>query len=107
MRQVGVIAAAARVALADREHLVEDHQLARRLAEGIAERHPDAVELDHVETNMVRVDVAALGLSWDELSDRLQAAGIRVNPPMAGLCRLVTHRDVNGNDVDRLLAALR
>src|SRR5918996_6293103 len=62
MRQVGVIAAAARVALEtgpDRLH--EDHANALRLAEGIAELDPDAVDRASVETNMVYVDLARFG----------------------------------------------
>ena len=55
MRQAGVIAAAARVALAGRDRLTEDHALARELGDAIAERFPDALDPSLVETNMVRV----------------------------------------------------
>ncbi len=106
MRQAGVIAAAARVALAERERLVEDHLLARDLANGIAERHPGAVDVSLVETNMVRVDYESLGVDWSEMSERLVAAGIKVNPPIGGGWRIVTHRDVDGGDVERLLTVL-
>ena len=44
MRQAGVIAAAARVALAGRDRLTEDHALARELGDAIAERFPDALD---------------------------------------------------------------
>ncbi|HEX5695776.1 MAG TPA: GntG family PLP-dependent aldolase [Acidimicrobiia bacterium] len=106
MRQAGVIAAAARVALAERERLIEDHVLARGLATGIADRFPGAVDTSLVETNMVRVDYRALGVEWDEMASRLGDAGIRVNPPLAGAWRIVTHRDVDTTDVDRLLQAI-
>lgn len=106
MRQVGVIAAAARVALADRDRLVEDHALARHLAEGIAERVPGAVDPAEVETNMVRVRFPALGVSWEELRARLARAGIKANPPFGSSWRLVTHRDVDTADADRLLGAI-
>jgi threonine aldolase len=106
MRQAGVIAAAARVALAERDRLVEDHILARALAEGIANRFPDAVDTSLVETNMVRVDFPELGLEWDEFKSRLDAAGIRVNRPLGSALRIVTHRDVDNADVERLLATL-
>jgi threonine aldolase len=105
MRQVGVIAAAARVALRDRDRLVEDHVLARRLGEGIADRYPGAVS-NEVETNMVLVDFPRLGLSWPEMKSRLDAAGIKANPPMGTSWRIVTHRDVDRDDVDRLLTVL-
>lgn len=106
MRQVGVIAAAARVALADRDRLVEDHVLARKLAEALAVRFPGALDPHLVETNMLRLEFAALGMNWEELSSRLGAASIRVNPPRGGFLRVVTHRDVDSSDVDRLLAAV-
>jgi threonine aldolase len=106
MRQAGVIAAAARVALAERERIIEDHLLARDLAEGIAARFPEAVDVSLVETNMVRVDYPALGVEWAEMKARLDGAGIKVNPPMGGAWRIVTHRDVDGADVDRLLAIM-
>jgi len=106
MRQAGVIAAAARVALAGRERLVEDHVLARKLGEALAHRFPGGVDLDQIETNMVRVDVEALGMGWPEVKGRLDAAGVKANPPMGASWRLVTHRDVDAADVDRLVGAL-
>jgi threonine aldolase len=106
MRQAGVIAAAARVALADRERLIEDHVLAQKLAVGINEIWPGAVDLGLVETNMVRIDLDDLGVPWDDVSARLTAAGIKANRPFGGSWRLVTHRDVDAADVDRLITAL-
>jgi threonine aldolase len=106
MRQVGVIAAAARVALAERGRLIEDHQLAQKLAIGLAERFPGSIEPSEVETNLVRVDFAAIGLVWDDVEDRLRSANIKVNPPIKGGWRIVTHRDVDESDVDRLFNAL-
>lgn len=107
MRQVGVLAAPARIALRDRDRLSEDHAIARRLAEGIADHAPDAVDLDSVETNIVNLSLDHLSVGWDELSRRLTTAGILVNPPLVGgVWRLVTHRDVDAADVDRLLGAV-
>ena len=106
MRQAGVIAAAARVALAGRDRLADDHVLARKLGEAFAERFPGSVDLDIVETNMIQVEFSELGMSWPEVLDRITSAGVKVNPPFAGQWRVVTHRDVDAADVDRLLAAL-
>lgn len=106
MRQVGVIAAAARVALASRDRLVEDHLLARKLGSELAERFPGSVEIDSIETNMVRVDMGAMDLTHGEISDRLGLVGIKIGPERAGIWRLVTHRDVDEKDVDRLLGTL-
>lgn len=106
MRQAGVIAAAARVGLAERERLIEDHTLAQKLAAGMAERFPESIDPADVETNLVRLEFSALGMSWDEVSTRLADAGIKVNPPLKGGWRVVTHRDVDETDVDRLFGAL-
>jgi threonine aldolase len=107
MRQVGVIAAAARIALRDRERLIEDHKLATHLAEQLAATVPGVVDLESVETNMVQVDASALPVSFEAWTRDLKASGIKVNPPVAGVIRLVTHRDVNLDDVERLVATLR
>ncbi len=106
MRQVGVIAAAAIVALADRDRLMADHELARRLATAIADRAPEAVDARSVDTNIVNVHAGHLRSTWEEISVRLGAAGVRVNAPFGGVVRLVTHRDVDAADVDRLVEAL-
>jgi threonine aldolase len=106
MRQAGVIAAAARVALANRERLAEDHALAGYLAESLAERFPGSVDPSAVETNMVQVRVEALNQPFGELRRRLSEQGIETGPAMAGVWRLVTHRDVDRADVDRLVAAI-
>lgn len=107
MRQVGVIAAAARIALRDRDRLSEDHELARDLASQLSSIAPDAVDLDGVETNMVQVAVSALPVPLQAWTSSLRMAGIKINPPIAGILRLVTHRDVNKDDVERLLGCLR
>jgi threonine aldolase len=106
MRQAGVIAAAARVGLADRARLVEDHVLAQKLAVGLAERFPGSLDPANVHTNLVLVDFGEIGEGWDEMENRFRSANIKVNPPVQGRWRIVTHRDVDQADVDRLLAAL-
>jgi threonine aldolase len=107
MRQVGVLAAPARIALRDWERVVADHMLARQLAEGIADRVPDAVDLDTVETNIVNIALEHLSVGWDELADRLRRRHVLANPPLVGgMWRLVTHRDVDSTDVGRLIDAI-
>ena len=106
MRQAGVIAAAARVGLAERGRLVEDHALARELAVGFAERFTGSIDPEEVDTNLVLVDFSKLGMSWDEVTGRLEKANIKVNPPLKGNWRIATHRDVDASDADRLFEAL-
>ena len=108
MRQVGVVAAAARVALeTGLERLVEDHDNARRLAAGLKELHEDAVDLDAVETNMVYLDLRPFSKRAPEVSEALLGEGILTLALAGPLMRLVTHRDVSAADIDSALMAFR
>jgi threonine aldolase len=106
MRQVGTIAAAAAVALESRTRLHEDHELAERLGEGIAALHPTAVSLEQVQTNMVLVRESGLPQPITVFQERLTDAGVRVGSISNDTLRFVTHRDVDANDVDRVLEVL-
>jgi threonine aldolase len=106
-RQAGVIAAAGLVALEEGpERLPEDHQNAGRLAAGVAEVLPNALDPAAVETNMVFVDVTRAGLDVLEVRDRLCQAGVLATI-VAGKIRMVTHVDVGAADVDRAIDAWR
>jgi threonine aldolase len=106
MRQAGVIAAAARIALRDRDRLKEDHELAHYLAESLDTRLSGLVDLTQVETNMVQIQPERLPLPLEKWRDSLANEGIKINPAFGGILRLVTHRDVNRDDVDRLVRTL-
>ena len=95
MRQAGVLAAAARVALRDWERLAEDHALARHLAEVLEERLPGAV-MAPPQTNMVQVAGERLPGGPEPFREALAAAGVRVGYIRPGVLRFVTHRDVDG-----------
>ena len=106
MRQVGVLAAPARIALAERARLVEDNALAATLAIGLADRYPGAVDTDAVETNIVLVDETQLPFGVGVLVPALAAEGILLGDLRPGVLRFVTHRDVDASDVQRVLAVL-
>lgn len=107
MRQVGVLAAPARIALRERDRVIEDNELARYLAEQIADHASEALDPKSVETNIVNVAVDHLGVEIDSALAAIRANGFLVNPPLfGGVWRLVTHRDVDRNDVDRLVTTL-
>ena len=108
MRQVGVIAAAARVALETGiERLAEDHANARALAEGLAELHPAAVVMEAVQTNMVYLDLAPFGLQAPQVSEELRKDGIVTLGIGGSSMRLVTHRDVSADQIQTALNSLR
>ena len=106
MRQAGIIAAAARLALRDRDRLRDDHELARHLAERLTDRWPDAADPAAVESNMVVVDVASLPAPIDHIRARLEEKGVVTGVPVRGRWRLVTHRDVDKADAERLVHGL-
>ena len=108
MRQVGVIAAAARVAIETGiERLSEDHANATRLAEGLHELNADAVDLSKVETNMIYVDLRPFSKRGPEVRDELMERGIVTIAAGPDVMRLVTHRDVDSAGIDRALGAFR
>src|SRR6187200_2598329 len=102
MRQAGIVAAAGVYALEHHiDRLAEDHLRARRLAEGVHEAGVP-VDLDQVETNFVQVDVAPLGLAWDEALARLAEQGVGLSATMHPTkVRAVTHLDVGDEDIER------
>lgn len=103
MRQAGVIAAAARVALENRERVVDHHAVATRLARGLAERFPDALDAAASVTNMVLVREKGLPTSADGFMASLRDAGVLTALITPGVIRFCTHHNVDANDVDRVL----
>jgi threonine aldolase len=102
MRQVGVLAAAGLVALERVERLAEDHARARVLARAAADRWPGSVDVALVQTNIVRIETS----DRTALLQHLAAAGVLAVPSSATTVRLVTHADVDDDDVARTVAAL-
>jgi threonine aldolase len=108
MRQAGIIAAGALHALRHhRERLRDDHRRARALADGLAGLPGIVLDPSTVETNIV---VAGLAPSmprparWCEM---LAERGLRVVPFGSDAIRLVTHLDVDDEDVAAALAIFR
>jgi threonine aldolase len=63
------------------------------------------VALEHVETNILFTTVS--GMPARELQDRLEERGVLTLATGPDQCRFVTHADVDAEDVDRALGALR
>jgi threonine aldolase len=76
MRQAGLIAAPAIIALRDPyERHRRDHALARELARGIAGLDPTLVEVARVQTNIVNCDVTPYADDAADIRKRLAARG--------------------------------
>jgi threonine aldolase len=96
MRQAGVLAAAARHALANhRARLPEDHANARTLAEALARVPGVSVDLASVETNIVNLD---LDVPADAVARAAQDLGVLINPSAPHRLRAVLHLDVSRAD---------
>ncbi len=106
MRQAGLIAAAARVALSENvQRLALDHALARDLAERLDSLDGLSSDPGKVETNIVMVEVERPGLTAADLAARLGDRGVRVMPMGPQVLRFVTHYDVGQADLDLLVSA--
>jgi threonine aldolase len=104
MRQSGVLAAAGLVALTEMvDRLVEDHEHARKLAEAVADVHPDGIDLDHVETNIVYIE----NVDAARLLGALRERGVLAGSMDERTVRLVTHPDVTAEDCRAAADALR
>ena len=103
MRQAGILAAAGLVALETmRERLVDDHRRAKRLAEGLARLPKFSIDPARVETNILFVGWKGDG-PVQSVVDRLKERGVLAMAPDPTRLRLLTHNDVDDEDVDRLL----
>jgi threonine aldolase len=107
MRQAGVLAAAGLVALSDLDRLHRDHDLARKLADGLAGIPGIAVEPDRVQTNMVYFRVSMAGMDNARLITAAAARGVQLAELGHGRIRSVTHCDVTYEDVDYALEVIR
>ncbi|MBM3357452.1 MAG: aminotransferase class I/II-fold pyridoxal phosphate-dependent enzyme [Betaproteobacteria bacterium] len=106
MRQAGPLAAAGILALETMvDRLPEDHQTAKRLAEGLHRVDPSVCDPKDVETNLVRADVRKSGRRAAQWSADLKAKGVLVAPADSHTLRFVTHRHIGAPDVDTAVGA--
>ena len=105
MRQVGVLAAAAMVALDEMvERLANDHANARRLAEGLANVPGILIDPARIHTNIVIFEVS----DGDpvEFIRRLGERGLLASHTHGAKLRMVTHYGIEQQDIDDALNAV-
>jgi threonine aldolase len=108
MRQAGIIAAPGLVALRTMiPRLREDHANARFLAEALAQVPGLSVDLATVQSNIVNLDVRALGIDAAALAAHLRDRGVRGLPGMGTNVRFVTYRGITRADVEHAAQAIR
>ncbi len=109
MRQSGILAACGLIALDTMiDRLAVDHANARMLAEGIAGApgiivEIEAVDIEAVQTNMVYIDTESPAAA---VVERLAQRSILCLSTAAHRIRMVTHNDVDGEDIARAIAAI-
>lgn len=103
MRQVGVIAAPAIVALETMvDRLVEDHESAQLLAQGLARLPGVQIDPVRVRTNIVVVDVA----DGSAFQRRLREAGVLASLFGRKRVRFVTHYGISLADIEEALVRI-
>jgi len=107
MRQVGVLAAPGIIALTEMPgRLTEDHERAKRLAGAIHELPGIKLDPANVQTNIIIFDFKHPRFTIPEFLQRMKDKGVLALSLTGGI-RMVTHKDVNDEDVDRAIAAFK
>lgn len=108
-KQGGVLAAAGLVGLRSwQTQIAADHRRARELAAGLNSIPRLRVDIARVATNLVMLCVQDLRINLDALQSQLVAEGVRIGRFKEGrVSRLVTHRDIGDDAIQRFLGLLR
>jgi threonine aldolase len=99
MRQAGIIAAASLYAFENNiDRLAEDHERAKRLAEGLSEA---GLYVEPPETNLLLAEVG----DATSFLGALARKGVLTTPRSASAVRFCTHLDVDDEDVEKAIEA--
>jgi threonine aldolase len=86
------------------DRIADDHRHARDLGARLAAIPGVGLRPEVVETNIVLADVTETGIAPSELVSLLDAAGVRVMERDTSRIRLVTHRLVGDEEIERAAA---
>jgi threonine aldolase len=107
MRQVGVLAAPGIIALTEMvDRLKDDHARAKALARGIAGLPGIKIDPSTVETDIVIFGFDHATITVPALLEKMKERGVLALAIFGGI-RMVTHKDVGDEDVDRAVGAFR
>lgn len=108
MRQAGVLAAAALLALENGpKRLQDDHDNAKVLADRLAQVPGITLNPAKVQTNIVIFSVKGSGVSSAEFLQRLSGLSVLAVPVDAERIRMVTHLDVTRREIEAAAEAVR
>lgn len=107
MRQVGVLAAPGIIALTEMVgRLKDDHARAKTLARGISGLPGIRLDPASVETNIIIFGFEHPATSVGGMLEKMRSKGVLALAVSGGI-RMVTHKDVGDEDVDRAIKALK
>lgn len=108
MRQAGVIAAPALIALTKMPaRLKEDHENARYMAQKLSAMEGICCDPQSVEINMVFFTIDRPQSLRDDLPQAMLQKGVKICPEDQGHFRFVTNNDISRENIDQALAALQ
>ncbi|XP_058094563.1 low-specificity L-threonine aldolase 1-like [Magnolia sinica] len=109
MRQVGILCAAAFVALKDNVgRLEDDHRKAKMFADGLNQIKGLKVDTASVETNIIFFDILeGSNVKVENLCKFLEEHGILMLPVSASSVRIVLHHQISENDIQYALSCIQ
>lgn len=108
MRQSGIIAAGALYALQNnRERLVEDHEHARMLADTLRGCSHVKILPDRIDSNIVIAELGAPLPDANQFVGSMKEQGVWMMSVSARAIRMVTHLDVNREQIEQACKLLR
>lgn len=116
MRQVGILGAAGIQALDDFESgiLLNDHIRTQKLAKAMKKLQFLKVrDSQDIQTNIIFADIVLYDKSWNtnliscKVKDLLKEKGVYVSVWSESLIRLVVHRDINDDDIEKTIESLK
>ena len=108
MRQVGIIASAAKFALENREELFKDHEKTRYIYEKLNENKEKLNLIDEIQykgTNMIFLTFEN-NASSDKFLEKLEEKNIKAGLIKKNIVRIVLHKDVNEKDLDEIVETI-
>ncbi|KAM7252272.1 hypothetical protein ACFE04_024155 [Oxalis oulophora] len=106
MRQIGILCAAALVALQETvPKLEEDHKNAKTLAEGLSKIKGLKLDAAKVETNIIFIEVTeGSSITAEKLCNNLAEQGVLTMLESSTSIRVVLHHQISANDVQYTLS---
>ena len=82
-----------------RERIIEDHENARLLAERIVPNNKIKINMENIETNMVRIDVSHSGRDAKSFQHDLEKRGLKAYAISEKFIRMVTYQGIQREDI--------